>query len=113
MGAAPPGANTTKSVLRNKLDRIIAEVFRMIMCRQVAKALTHYHYYELPWYRKIPMFIHIRLCVMCGKYHQQVIDMQRGVHDYLEHEERDDIKPEVHLSEEARQRIKEALIKES
>lgn len=81
----------------------------MIMCRQVAKALANHRYYELPWYRRIPMFIHIRLCIMCGKYHQQVVDMQRGVHEYLEHENEGDVTPDVHLSDEARTRISSEL----
>lgn len=81
----------------------------MIACRQVAKALAHHRYYELPWYRRIPMFIHIRLCVMCGKYHQQIVDMQKGVHDYLEHEEQGHIEPQMHISAEAKERIAEAL----
>lgn len=81
----------------------------MIACRQVAKALANHRYYELPWYRRIPMFIHIRLCVMCGKYHQQIVDMQKGVHDYLEHEEVGDIETHVHLSNEAKERIAEAV----
>ena len=81
----------------------------MIACKQVAKALAEHRYYELPWWRRIPMFAHIRLCVMCGKYHQQVVDMQKGVHDYLEHEDAGDIAPDVHLSSEARKRIEETL----
>ena len=55
------------------------------------------------------MFAHIKLCVMCGKYHQQVVDLQKGVHDYLEHEEAGDITPQVNLSDEARRRIAEAM----
>lgn len=85
----------------------------MIACKQVARALAHSRYYELPWWRRIPMFIHIRLCIMCGKYHQQVVDMQRGVHDYLEHEEEGDIQTHEHLSDEAKRRIEEALKNES
>jgi len=81
----------------------------MIMCRQVAKALAENRYYELPWYRRIPMFIHIRLCIMCGKYHQQVIDMQEGVREYLEHENDGDIELRMHLSDEARERIASSL----
>lgn len=46
---------------------------------------------------------------MCGKYHQQVVDMQKGVHDYLEHEQADDIEPSVHLSDAARERMEAAL----
>lgn len=56
------------------------------------------------------MFTHIKLCVMCGKYHQQVVDMQKGVHDYLEHEDAGDIETHVHLSDEAKKRIEETLI---
>ena len=81
----------------------------MIACKQVAKALAHQRYYEMPWWRKIPMFAHIKLCVMCGKYHQQVVDMQHGVKDYLEHEEAGDIETHLHLSDEAKQRIEGAL----
>lgn len=55
------------------------------------------------------MFAHIKLCVMCGKYHQQVVDMQKGVHDYLVHEDVGDVEPQVHLSDAARKRIEAAL----
>ena len=81
----------------------------MIACKQVAKALGNHRYYELPWWRRIPMFVHIRLCIMCGKYHQQVVDMQKGVKNYLEHEDEGDIETHVHLSDEARERIEAAL----
>jgi hypothetical protein len=81
----------------------------MLACKQVAKALAEHRYYELPWWRRIPMFIHIRLCIMCGKYHQQVVDMQKGVKEYLEHEDQDDIETHVHLSDEAKKRIEAAL----
>ena len=85
----------------------------MIACRQVAKALANHRYYELPWWRRIPMFMHIRLCVMCGKYHQQVVDMQKGVHDYLEHEDAGDIETHVHLSGDARERMRAAITKDT
>jgi len=75
------------------------------MCRQVAKALAKHHYWELPWYRRFPMFIHIRLCIMCGKYHQQVVDIQQGVREFLRHEDEGSIDTGMHLSAEARDRI--------
>jgi alkylated DNA nucleotide flippase Atl1 len=82
------------------------------MCRQVSKALADHRYYELPWWRRIPMFIHIRLCVMCGKSNQQIVDIQKGVHEFLDHEDADDIKHDVHLSSDARHRIESALKQE-
>lgn len=81
----------------------------MIMCRQVSKALADNRYYELPWWRRIPMFVHIKLCIMCGKSNQQIVDIQKGVHDFLEHEEADDVQHQVHLSDDARVRIEAAL----
>ena len=81
----------------------------MIACKQVAKALAKERYYEMPWWRKGPMFVHIKLCVMCGKYHKQVVDMQKGVHSYLEHEDIGDIEPQVHLSDDIKKRMEEAL----
>ncbi|MDF7797868.1 hypothetical protein P4C99_00230 [Pontiellaceae bacterium B1224] len=85
----------------------------MIACKQVAKALANHRYYELPWWRRIPMFIHIKLCVMCGEYHSQVVTMQKGMRDYLEHEEAGDVETHIHLSEKAKQRIQDAMKKES
>ncbi len=81
----------------------------MIMCRQVAKALSEHHYWELPWYRRIPMFIHIKLCFMCGRYHRQVVEMQKGVKTYLDHEDSENVCPKLHLSQNARQQIRSAL----
>ncbi len=85
----------------------------MIMCRQVARALSRYHYWELPWYRRIPMFLHIRLCIMCGKYHRQVVTMQTGVREFLRHEDEDETGETVHLSPQARERIASVLDREA
>ncbi len=81
----------------------------MIMCKQVAKALSRERYYEMPWHRRIPMFVHIRLCVMCGKYHQQVVDFQKGFRGFLEQEGKGELDAGMHLSPEARKRMKDQL----
>ena len=81
----------------------------MIACKQVARALANHRYDQLPWWRRLPLFTHIKLCVMCGKYHRQVIDMQKGFKNYLEHEEAGDVDLSAHLSDEARERIKTAM----
>jgi hypothetical protein len=46
---------------------------------------------------------------MCGESNQQIVDIQKGVHDFLEHEDADDVQHDVHLSQDARQRIESAL----
>lgn len=81
----------------------------MIACKQVAKALANHRYYELPWWRRIPMFVHIKLCVVCGKQHRQVVTMQKGVYAYLQLEEKGETAPSLHLSEESKKRMEDAL----
>ena len=39
--------------------------------------------------------------------------MQKGVHDYLEHEEAGDVETHIHLSDEAKKRIEAALKQDS
>ena len=81
----------------------------MLMCRQAAKALTKEHYYALPWHRRIGLKVHVALCAMCGTHHRQVMDMQDGVRGFLDHEDADDILPDVHLPDETRDRIQESI----
>lgn len=81
----------------------------MWMCRQVAKALAEHNYRELPRYRRIGLKIHVALCAMCGKYHRQVMYMQDGVRGFLEEESAGDIAPDVHLSDDAKERIKNRM----
>lgn len=85
----------------------------MIMCRQVSKALANHRYYELPRWKRAAMFLHIKLCVMCGESNQQIVDFQKGVHDFLEHEEQDEVQLELSLSPEARSKIQKAVKEES
>ena len=81
----------------------------MWMCRQVAKALAEGDYEKLPPRRKFGLKLHVLLCTMCGKYHRQVMDMQDGVRGFLEHEEEPQVSPDVHLTDDAKERMKEAL----
>jgi len=81
----------------------------IVTCRQVAKALANHRYHELPWHLRVPLSIHIKLCIFCGQYHRQVIDLQKGVQTYLDHEETGDITLGTRLSSEARARIAAAL----
>lgn len=81
----------------------------MLMCRQVAKALAEEHYWDLPWHRRTGLKLHVFLCGMCGRYHRQVMDFQDGVRGFLAHEEDDDVQPDVHLSDEARDRIRDTI----
>ena len=85
----------------------------MFRCKRVSKALTEKRYWELPWYRRMGLRIHIFLCMVCGPYHRQVIEMQEGVKRYLTEEEELLKKGDRTLSSEARDRIRRTLRREA
>ena len=81
----------------------------MWMCRQVAQALRDSRFWELPKRKRVGLLIHVFLCPMCGKYHREVVDFHRCIHDYLEKEAVDEPPESLKLSEDARRKIGEAL----
>lgn len=81
----------------------------MLMCRQVAKALKEQRYWELPLRKRVGIRVHIALCAMCGKYHTQVVQFEKGIHRFLTEEEKGCIHEDIHLSEEACRSLKQKL----
>lgn len=80
----------------------------MLTCKQVSKTLAENRYYELPWYRKLGLFLHIRLCVFCGKANRQIIVFQSGIRKFLAREETEHF-TEIRLKPEERERIRERM----
>ena len=78
----------------------------MWRCKHVADALAEHRYWELPLRRRLALKMHIALCIVCGRYHRQVIQMQELASSFRRHEE--DV-PSAGLSTEARQRLQDAL----
>ena len=80
----------------------------MLTCKQVSKTLAENRYYELPWHRKLGLFVHIRLCVVCGKANQQIVDLQTGIRKFLAREEKEHF-TEISLKPEERERIRKRI----
>lgn len=78
----------------------------MLRCKQVADALADERYWNLPWYRRWGLRLHVGLCLFCGRYHRHVMCMQEMADEFNKHTE--DAAKDVHLSDEARDRIREA-----
>ena len=45
-------------------------------CKHVAEALAERHVEELSLGQRIALRIHVALCIVCGRYHRQVMAMQ-------------------------------------
>jgi hypothetical protein len=83
----------------------------MLFCRQVARALAENRHWELPWYRRWAMEVHISLCRVCGNYHRQVIFLQDAARSYVKHETHDEPEKQFRLSPDARNRMQDALLR--
>jgi hypothetical protein len=62
---------------------------------------------KLPWYKRLRVRIHLRMCKYCHRFEQQLLAMQalsRHLHDHAE-----PLDPSIALTDEARERIRQTL----
>lgn len=83
----------------------------MLRCKHVADALAEHHYWQLPWLKRMGLKAHVALCVVCGRYHRQVMVMQDIADKFAQQEKFDALPAGKHLGEEARKRLKETVNK--
>jgi hypothetical protein len=81
----------------------------MWRCKHVADALAKYHYWELPWARRIGLKLHVALCIVCGRFHRQVMLMQDAARIFHKYEEADDPALRIPMPEESKRRLKQKI----
>ena len=59
----------------------------MLTCKQVSRTLHNEDYADLSPIRKLLLKLHIKLCIVCGKFNKQVIKTQDMCCHYKQHEE--------------------------
>jgi hypothetical protein len=60
---------------------------RMFTCKQVSNALSKEEYEKMPPMRRFFLRLHVKLCVVCGKFNRQVIDSQQMCRYYKKNED--------------------------
>jgi hypothetical protein len=60
----------------------------MITCKQVSNALSKEDYEKLSPVRKFFLKVHVKLCVVCGKFNRQAMESQDMCRCYRESEEK-------------------------
>lgn len=78
----------------------------MFTCKQVSRTLENKNYEDLSPFQKAMVRIHIALCVVCGKYNTQVMDMQKLSRCFCN---RDHVNDDLCLSSEKKDQMKQAL----
>ena len=83
----------------------------IVTCKQVSRILLEDHYRQLSWHRKLAVRFHLSWCWICGKFNRQVIEMQSGIDQYMEHEFDDPVPSNMQLSDATRERVLKAIRK--
>ena len=74
-------------------------------CKHVADALAERHVGDLSLGQRIALRLHVALCIVCGRYHRQVMAMQEMA-DRLRRQEADgEDAGAPRLGDDARQRL--------
>ncbi len=59
----------------------------MLTCKQVSHTLSEEDYEKLSPLRKRLLKLHVKLCIVCGKFNRQVMDNQDMCRHYKAHQE--------------------------
>ncbi|MCK4564165.1 MAG: zf-HC2 domain-containing protein [Verrucomicrobia bacterium] len=75
----------------------------MLTCKEVSKLVSESLEHPLPFRQRMGVRLHLMMCSMCRAYQKQTLLLRAAMRTYARHE------PSEPLSEQARQRIKNAL----
>lgn len=83
----------------------------MLTCKQVSKTLRDVDYDKLPPFKKFCLKLHVKLCLICGRYNRQVMETQDLCNCFKKHEE--EFAPaDAALDEGKKEEIKNLLLAE-
>ncbi len=81
----------------------------MLRCREVSRLVSESMEHELPLRQRLGVWMHLAMCRLCAGFARQLRLLRRAAHENPERLIADPAEPEPPLSQEARERIKDAL----
>jgi hypothetical protein len=84
--------------------RLMARI--MPSCQDISRSVSDSLDRQLPLHRRMMIRVHLRLCVFCRRYQQQLELLRRGARKYAEPT---DNRADPGLSSAAKQRLREVL----
>jgi hypothetical protein len=81
----------------------------MLRCREISELVSQSMERDLPWRRRMQVWIHLAMCRLCAGFARQLRLLRRAAHEHPERLVADPSEPAAVLSQDARQRIKAAL----
>lgn len=59
----------------------------MIRCKHVADALADSNFMDMPRFKRLAIRMHVQLCVVCHRFHAQLIAFHKGEYRFRELED--------------------------
>jgi len=78
----------------------------MLTCHEVTRLISQQAERPLPWNQRVRIRLHLLLCLWCRRYQRHIAFLRGALRTMPE---RDCCRPSARLSEEARERLKQAL----
>ena len=78
-------------------------------CQEMSKLLSDALDQRLPWHIRARMFVHLRMCVLCEQYRDQLALLRRLLRRTYDSHSTGGPAPQPGLSDEAKERIRRAL----
>ena len=85
----------------------------MLTCKQVSHALSKEDYAKLPPFKRFCLKLHVRLCIICGRFNRQVMESQDMCRCYKEREDEIAIPRQSGLDPAQKQQMKAMLAEQS
>lgn len=81
----------------------------MLSCKEVTELISQSQDRQLPWYQRLRVRLHVLMCRACGRFRRQMLFLREALRHWRGAVENEDAASEPVLSEEARERIRNAL----
>jgi hypothetical protein len=85
----------------------------LLSCKEISRLVSESLDRELPLGQRLSMRLHLMMCSLCSRFRRQMLFLHRAARAFGAAGEADKLPAQVRLSPEARQRIKQALERES
>ena len=81
----------------------------MLNCQDVSKLVSESLDHKLTLWQQAKLWLHMGVCSLCRSFRRDLLRLHEGVKEYGEAVERDEVDPDIKLSDESRGRIKQTL----
>lgn len=83
----------------------------MLTCKQTSQLLSEHQERPLTWRERWALKLHLFICISCRRFNRQLSLLRRALHQLAQSDQTEQHGPA--LSPQARQRIRQALVKEN